>query len=1060
MMKPDVEERMKIQRVPWLPADTMEFRDVFIPLQISREVRMPSMVKREHLENYAEMFDNKILNEHDTKRRKVNRRKVLVKGGPGIGKSTLASKIAYDWATSTWNTFALIFFISMKVVNPGDPVSNIIIDPNITPVLYDEEYDVSKISKILKDHGEKCLLIIEGFDEGKTNKALLDVIKDKKYRSCNVLVTARPHAIDEIEHHFPDIYILEGFGKEQAERYVKSLICDNEKVDAVITFTKENESIGIYEMWRYPILLLFICVLVNDGELDLNDRDVTLGDIYGRFHACLYRRYTTKQKVEHDEKQRQTILLKLGKLALEGLSKGKLLFTRKEIEYRVDPEVFHYGIIIGYRDRRIVANLDADFLVCFLHQSVQEYLAALYISEELSLGYRRIEDLWPHVWDTDTVTKLPLLLTFVVDLTMESFVTRDKLLDSCQQALNKNNITFSGNAVGKSTLHFLSEALATCSKTQSVTFTDCKMHDDSDTFLAFVNTMSHSIKKLVFQECIFLEKVATSKKERSVASKHPIPHPPITIENVRGGIPSKSLTLLIENQQGIHELIMDLSHIAASKEKQLVQSFYSQFLKLFTKPLRGLQSLTVKADVSSPEMKDMHDKILKNLCIVLLDSYQQSDMVKYSGFLPDLNSFMIRWEYIPDTFLDILMASMTGRKKLHTIGITGGKCFGLPCIDLAHLLLGNPSPGLKRFAWKLYKEDHKPSIDMKKSHDEICKKQFCIPSNDIMKKSVQNLEFINLTNNYLISPLEMQCLLKAIAGSKTLKRLHITNLWTPHFMPILTGEGLPALETLYFQNLFDGKVNMVGEYDPKGVCTLPRLKELKFEYNYHPGHTGNLERSSVQPDYLSDWARMPPFLLQQLLTSVRGSFYLHSLDISYQNAAACLHCLLDPEGLPVLENFKADRCALLPVDLFRLGRAAKHHTLKKLKTISISGNTKLKDFLCFLCIGTWPSLEEINLDKIELTGWDVACLVCSAGKTMSDLQKIIIDSNSGDLFEKHRLELRKKSIQIKIGQQPLVQCLTMGSDSLNNIGLSHIARFLDKFEEAIEKAIKDGLLPK
>ena len=45
------------------------------------------------------------------------------------------------------------------------------------------------------------------------------------------------------------------------------------------------------------MLLLFICILVNADEIDLEQKNVTLGEIYTRLVSCLYRKFTVRKGV-------------------------------------------------------------------------------------------------------------------------------------------------------------------------------------------------------------------------------------------------------------------------------------------------------------------------------------------------------------------------------------------------------------------------------------------------------------------------------------------------------------------------------------------------------------------------------------------------------------------------------------------------------------------------------------------------------------------------------------------------------------------------------------------
>ena len=202
-VRPYIGRNMKITKHPWQENSDVGMDHLFTELILQKTVRESSKCEHKRLEHYKELFDvGKVLKpskitDESGKMREIARspgKKILMKGIPGIGKSTLMKKIVSDWANGSFDAVALVFFIPLKLVQPGTAIENVIVDR--TYGFKGLGVRPNRVQTILDKFGEKCLLILDGLDEHAMgqNSDARKIIEGEKFLHCNVIVTSRPHS--------------------------------------------------------------------------------------------------------------------------------------------------------------------------------------------------------------------------------------------------------------------------------------------------------------------------------------------------------------------------------------------------------------------------------------------------------------------------------------------------------------------------------------------------------------------------------------------------------------------------------------------------------------------------------------------------------------------------------------------------------------------------------------------------------------------------------------------------------------------------------------------------
>ena len=139
-LKPDVQERMKIEMAPWVKGYAVDMDELYTELILEKIDNKPSWPQKIKFTDFKLLFEDKAtLNVNEAahsinsgaKRRRLHgkprRKKVLIKGDPGKGKTTLMKKMGWDWATGMFKKFSIVFFVFLKLVRPCEAKENIII---------------------------------------------------------------------------------------------------------------------------------------------------------------------------------------------------------------------------------------------------------------------------------------------------------------------------------------------------------------------------------------------------------------------------------------------------------------------------------------------------------------------------------------------------------------------------------------------------------------------------------------------------------------------------------------------------------------------------------------------------------------------------------------------------------------------------------------------------------------------------------------------------------------------------------------------------------------------
>ena len=359
----------------------------------------------------------------------MKHKNVLVVGRPGIGKTSLTTKMLRLWASGeAFNrdalVFNVVFLVKFRRFNDNAELS---LRDLLTRAETVQCLDDSVFEFVLTDPA-KVLLIFDGLDEYSRKEDICaheDDPKDKNnveqkmpfsalYKKlatgkllpgASILTTTRPKAVEYVQNvTFQRTVEIRGFTSENVEDYVQKFCQDSTGAkEKIWEHIKSNTN--LFSLCYIPVNCFLVCHcllhIFLSGSSQVLPKKIT--DIYKMTVKMVFfnhnRESCSPEKIgklkethmydsfEKFPEELQELLYRLGEIAFKGIKEGRLLFESSEVSGLEDCGLLHK--LPDLKPKALGDPPKSQF--CFTHLTVQEFFAAKHMVDNKCETKRKIE---------------------------------------------------------------------------------------------------------------------------------------------------------------------------------------------------------------------------------------------------------------------------------------------------------------------------------------------------------------------------------------------------------------------------------------------------------------------------------------------------------------------------------------------------------------------------------------------------------------------------------------------------------------------------------------------
>ena len=311
----------------------------------------------------------------------ISRKRVLVEGVPGSGKSTLVQRMCHDWSVGR---FAQDYKVVIQVTLRSLPKDQKLSLEDLIFTSVGDAAIVQEVTDFVTAHqGQGVLFIFDGFDElseeMREKSPVCDIITGHLAPHSSFMVTTRPIAAESLYHHVDRRVEISGFGREEVKKFIREYFASNPSAGEKLLSTLYDRP-HIMNLCFTPLLLLMVCYVTS-----LGDDSPELLSLHQLFECVII--HTINHNLKRMGKKKHTDSLqdvmrlfpsfnRFIQLAQEGIEKDAIIFS--DLDFEVD-SVF-YGLFNCVKAQNRFGVISCTWH--FLHLTLQEFMAALAVTKK------------------------------------------------------------------------------------------------------------------------------------------------------------------------------------------------------------------------------------------------------------------------------------------------------------------------------------------------------------------------------------------------------------------------------------------------------------------------------------------------------------------------------------------------------------------------------------------------------------------------------------------------------------------------------------------------------